>query len=418
MTTDFRFITNTAQGHAHEFAVGGVGNRLRQRGFTHTRRTDQAQHRTTNLLHALLHGEVFEDALLDFFEAVVIGIENIFGAGQVQAHLGLGLPRHLHQPVDVRTNHGGFGRHRRHLLELVQLGSGLGQRVFRQAGGIDALFQLLDFVVAFLAVAQLFLNGLHLLIQVVLALAALHLLFDTAANALLNLQQVDFGIQQRQDVFDPGRQIDDLENVLLLLDFQRHVRGHGVDQAAWLINAVEGREDFCGDFLAQLHVLLELGQQAANEHFGFALRGVDFVDQRHFGTQVAVHFHEALDRTALLAFHQHLDGAIRQLEQLQDSCNGTNAIQGIFARIIVSRISLGQQQDLLVARHRGLEGFDRLLAPHEQRDNHVRIDDDITQRQERQFDGCLHDFASMTDESKLETKMGAACKKNKRNGIS
>jgi hypothetical protein len=28
----------------------------------------------------------------------------------------------------------------------------------------------------------------------------------------------------------------------------------------------------------------------------------------------------------------------------------------------------------------------------------VRIDDDITQRQERQFDGCLHDFASMTVE--------------------
>jgi hypothetical protein len=49
----------------------------------------------------------------------------------------------------------------------------------------------------------------------------------------------------------------------------------------------------------------------------------------------------------------------------------------------------------------------------------VRINHDITQWQERQFDGCLHDFASTaalgpeTDGCKLETKMGAAFKKNK-----
>lgn len=197
MTTNFRFIAHTAEGHAHEFTVGGIGNRLSQRGFTHARRPHQAQHRPTNFLHALLHGEVFEDAFFDFFEAVVIGVEDILSASQVQAHFGLGLPRHLHQPVDVGAHHGGFSRHRRHLLELVQLGVGLGQGVFRQAGGIDALFQLFDFVVAFLAVAEFFLDGLHLLIQVVLALAALHLFLHTATDAFLNLQQVDFAIQQR-----------------------------------------------------------------------------------------------------------------------------------------------------------------------------------------------------------------------------
>ncbi len=135
---------------------------------------------------------------------------------------------------------------------------------------------------------------------------------------------------------------------------------------------------------------------------------------------MAVHFAEALDRPALLAFDKDLDGAVGQLEQLQNRCNGTYAIERIFTRIIVSRISLGHQQNLLVTRHRGLEGFDGLFAPHEQRDNHVRIYHDIAQWQERQFDGCLHDFASTaatrpeTDGSKLETKMGAALKKNKR----
>ncbi|MNL06492.1 hypothetical protein D3C87_1271270 [compost metagenome] len=419
MTTNFRLITHTAEGHAHEFAVGGVSNRLRQGRFTHPGRTDQAQHRTTNFLHALLHGEVFEDAFLDLFEAIVIGIQNVFCTRQVQAHLALGLPRHLNQPVDVRTHHGRFRGHWRHLLELVQFTLGFGQGIFRQARSIDALFQLFDFVVAFVAVAELFLNGLHLLIQVVLALTALHLLFDATANAFFDLQQIDLGIQQRQDVLDPGRQIDDFEDFLLLLDLQGHVRGHGVHQAAWLIDAVERRQDFSRDFLAQLHILFELRQQAADKHFRLALWRVDFVDQRDFGTAMAVHFAEALHGAPLLAFDKNLDRAIRQLQQLQNGRNRTYAIKCVFTGIVVSRVSLSQQKDLLVARHRCLEGFDGFLAPHEQRDNHVRINHDITQWQERQFDGCLHDFASTaaiwpeTDGSKLETKMGAAFKKNK-----
>ncbi|MNO77287.1 hypothetical protein D3C76_683900 [compost metagenome] len=394
MTTNFRLVTHTAEGHAHEFAVGGVSNRLRQGRFTHPGRTDQAQHRTTNFLHAFLHGEVFEDAFLDLFQAIVVGIEDIFGTRQVQAYLALGLPRYLHQPIDIGTHHGGFGRHGRHLLELVQLGQRLGQGILGQAGSVDALFQVFNFVVAFVAVAELFLNGLHLLIQVVLALAALHLLLHAATDALLDLQQVDFGIQQGQDVLDPCGQIDDLQDFLLLLDFQRHVRGHGVYQAAGLIDAVERRQDFSRDFLAQLHILFELRQQAAHEDFRLTVRRGGLFDQGNLGPAVAFDFDKALNRTALLAFDQHLDGAIGQLQQLQNSGNGTDTIQSVFTRIIVSRIFLRQQKNLLLASHRCLEGFDGLLAPHEQRDNHMRIYNNITQWQERQFEGCLHDFAS------------------------
>ncbi|MNG04656.1 hypothetical protein D3C84_878070 [compost metagenome] len=195
-------------------------------------------------------------------------------------------------------------------------------------------------------------------------------------------------------MLDPGRQIDDFEDFLLLLDFQRHVRRHGVDQATRLIDAVERRQDFGGNLLAQLNVLFELRQQTADKHFRLALGRVDFVNQRNFGTAVAVHFHETLDGAALLAFDQHLDGAVRQLEQLQNGRDGTYTVKCVFTGIVVSRVSLGQQKDLLLARHRGLEGFDGFLAPHEQRDNHVRINHNITQWQERQFDGCLHDFAS------------------------
>ncbi|VVN75234.1 hypothetical protein PS685_05262 [Pseudomonas fluorescens] len=172
------------------------------------------------------------------------------------------------------------------------------------------------------------------------------------------------------------------------------MRGHGIDQAAWLVDAVERRQDFSRDFLAQLHILFELRQQAADKHFRLALGRLGFVDQRDFGTAVAVHFAEALHGAPLLTFDQNLDRAVRQLEQLQNGRNRTYAIKCIFTGIVVSRVSLSQQKDLLVAGHRCLEGFDGFLAPHEQRDNHVRINHNITQWQERQFDGRLHDFAS------------------------
>ncbi|MCY1175228.1 hypothetical protein D9M73_154580 [compost metagenome] len=170
--------------------------------------------------------------------------------------------------------------------------------------------------------------------------------------------------------------------------------GHGVDQAAWLVDAVERRQDLSGDFLAQLHILFELRQQAAHEDFRLTVRRGGLFDQGNLGPAVAFDFDKALNRTALLAFDQHLDGAIGQLQQLQNSGNGTDTIQSVFTRIIVSRIFLRQQKNLLLASHRCLEGFDGLLAPHEQRDNHMRIHNDITQWQERQFEGCLHDFAS------------------------
>ncbi|MNN73160.1 hypothetical protein D3C81_1892510 [compost metagenome] len=103
-----------------------------------------------------------------------------------------------------------------------------------------------------------------------------------------------------------------------------------------------------------MHVLFELRQQRAHEDLRLALGGVDFVDQGDFGTDVPFHFREALYRATLLAFDQHLDGAIGQLEQLQYGGNGADAVQGIFAWIVIGRVFLGQQQNLLLARHRGL----------------------------------------------------------------
>ena len=94
-------------------------------------------------------------------------------------------------------------------------------------------------------------------------------------------------------------------------------------------------ESTSAGFLAQLDVLLELAQQAASEDLGLALADIGVIDGLDRGTNVPFLLDEALDLAALLAFDQHLDGAIRQLEQLQHGSDRTHAVQAIFARIIV-----------------------------------------------------------------------------------
>jgi hypothetical protein len=62
-----------------------LGDRLAERGLADAGRADQAQDRRLQLVHALLHGEVLEDAFLDLLQAVVILVEDLLGGGEILA---------------------------------------------------------------------------------------------------------------------------------------------------------------------------------------------------------------------------------------------------------------------------------------------------------------------------------------------
>ena len=147
-------------------------------------------------------------------------------------HLRALAPRHLDEPIDVVADDGGLGRHRRHQLQLVELGGRFLLRFLRHAGGFDLLLELRKLVRRVLHLAELFLNGLHLLIQVVLALALLHLLLDAAADALLDPQHVDLGVDEAEHVLEARPHLRDLEHLLLLGELERHLARDGVREPA------------------------------------------------------------------------------------------------------------------------------------------------------------------------------------------
>ncbi len=81
VAADLGLVAHAAERHAHELAAGRLGDRLAERGLADARRADEAQDRAGQLVGALLHGEILDDALLDLLEAVVIGVEDLLRRG-------------------------------------------------------------------------------------------------------------------------------------------------------------------------------------------------------------------------------------------------------------------------------------------------------------------------------------------------
>jgi len=88
---------------------------------------------------------------------------------------GLLLPRHGHEPVDIGPRDRVLRRRRRHLRQSVELAERFLLRLLGHASRLDLLPQRIDLLRAVVGVSELFLDRLHLLAEVVLALRLRHL---------------------------------------------------------------------------------------------------------------------------------------------------------------------------------------------------------------------------------------------------
>src|ERR1700716_468478 len=191
-----------AERDAHEVAAGRIRDRLAERGLADARRTDQAQDRPGQLVGALLDGEIFDDALLDLLDTVMVVVEDLLGVDEIVIDLRLLIPRDRQQPIEVVAYDGAFRGHRRYLPELLELVGRLLARLLRELALLDLVLDLGELVAAFL-VADLFLDRLHLLVEKILALGLLHLPLDAAADALLGLQDRNLALDQAEHLLQP-----------------------------------------------------------------------------------------------------------------------------------------------------------------------------------------------------------------------
>jgi hypothetical protein len=123
------------------------------------------------------------------------------------------------------------------------LSSALARRGFLgQPRLADLLGELLELVAALLAlVAELALDRLQLLVQIIFALGLLHLALDAAADLLLDLEHAELALHEGEHHLQPARGIELAEQRLLVGDLDRQVRRDRVgerrrilDLASWM----------------------------------------------------------------------------------------------------------------------------------------------------------------------------------------
>ena len=92
MAPDFRLVLHPAQGDADELPPHGPGDGTPEGGLADPRRTDEAEDRPLVIAPQGTDRQVFEDALLDFLEVVMVLIENLLGVADVELIFGPLLP--------------------------------------------------------------------------------------------------------------------------------------------------------------------------------------------------------------------------------------------------------------------------------------------------------------------------------------
>jgi hypothetical protein len=172
-------------------------------------------------------------------------------------------PTGVEDPVEVGAHHRVLGAahlHRAQALELL-LRDLLGLRREVRLG--DALLEAVEVALVAVVLAELFLDGLELLAEHVLALVLAHLLFDLRVDALAHLEDLELPREQLQHLADALLDVDGLDELGLLFDGGVEVGGHEVGEGAGRLDRVDERarlarqlghelDDLLGD-VAQAH---------------------------------------------------------------------------------------------------------------------------------------------------------------------
>ena len=195
MSADLRLVADAAQGRAHELPARRARHGACQRRLADARRADETENGRMLLLRKLMDGEIFEDALLDLLEPVVILVQDVFRRLDIEIILRHDRPRQLKQGLDVGAYDAHLGRHAclslhamdflldrlLHFLWIATLGELLAVR--------------LDILRLVVLVAEFLLDRFDLLAQVVVLLDLLHLLAHAHADLALHLQHFELARQ-------------------------------------------------------------------------------------------------------------------------------------------------------------------------------------------------------------------------------
>ena len=164
---------------------------------------------------------------------------------------------------------------------------------------------------------------------------------------------------------------------------------NGVGQTARIIDAGDRRQNLGWDLFVQFDVLVKLLHHCSTQSLNFTRLG--FVSSRgnwrHRSVEMGFCILYGGDQGTLLAFHQHLDGAVGKFEHLQDGRDTADIKHIRHRRLVFGGCLLGDQHDAPLGFHGQLQRLDAFGSSHKEGDNHMGKHHHITQGQQWKVKG-------------------------------
>ncbi len=242
--------------------------------------------------------------------------------------------------------------------------------------------QFITTIVAF--TTKFLLDRFQLFVQIILALGLLHLTLYAAADFFLHIQDRDFTFHHRVNTLQPFGRAHDFQQFLLLFQLNRKMARDCVGEFRVIFNLCNRAQDFRRHFLVELHIVFEMADNRARESFQALIFLFLFRNGDNFRFEKVFTVCEAFNPGTRCAFDEYFYSLVRQFQELQNLPHCPCLVDIFRLWLIVARIFLGDQQDLLIVLHHFFQRTHRFYAPDKKRHDHVREDDNVTKRENGQ----------------------------------
>ena len=366
MTADLGFVPHAAQTDAHIFAAKAFGDGARNTGLANARRAYQTDDLCLHVRCQLAHGQHFQNAVLDLFQAVVVPIQNLLGAVDIQIIHGHGVPRQIQTGIQIGTDDRGFLIAALHPGQAVYLLEQFFLAVLGKVQLPDLAAVIIGFSVGIVPLAQLIVDDVQLLVQVVIALVLVHGLVDLFRDLLFDLHHLAFAAQHLHKALQTAVEGVFVHHGLLVLVAEQEVCRHILGEEHGVIAGNDGEHHVLGKARVHTQIFVKAGLEGAEQRLGlhslFGLCGTHRSGAHGRQQKIAggIQFGQL---GAVLALYQHLDQFVRHAQHLLDLSYYAVGVQVLLGGLAGLHLFLGYQKYVGVVGHGPLHGGNALFPP-------------------------------------------------------
>ena len=387
VAADLRLVVYAAEGYPRKLTVERACNGDRDGGLADTGRADKAEDLPRKLRCQLTHGQRLQNAFLDLFEAVMVGVQNFARLRNIQPLLRRLVPRKLQHSVQIIAQKRRLlraGRLLRHAPDLLQE---LFLRLLLKMQLAD-LLAVAVCVVIVRVLAKLLTDHAHLLAQIIVPLILVHVLLNTVGDLVFEPQDIQLLRHQRDSLLQSLDRMQLPEQLLLVLIGKRRVLTDEIRRIACVLRGQQPKQRLLHIPAGQLRELFKLAVRLTEQrlHAREAVIVGQLLELLHPPEEIGFALHDVQKLRAVLALDQNAHVFTRQAQHLLDDADRADGIQIVPLRMIRLNVLLRHKEDLLILPERLFDGRHGRFAAHIEMRQHLREHAKPAQRQHRQTD--------------------------------